>query len=222
MKRMSIALLILWIICTGLIAVACDSGPYVPYQDALATLGFDLCGGDPCYLGIVPGETSWRSAQEALPSPISEVMPGQGYHQILLRPGGQFIEVGSTDATVDRIWAGFKDVEFTLADVIHKFGYPCGVRFNRKFLSSYVELSYPSMLISVGLFRPHNTLNVGNWLAPDLWISSMVIVPPQTKIAKPCHISLGGEIVADESPWLGFAARSYYLGHSQPYVVRLP
>ena len=63
--------LLLWMMITLLLtgfvtSVAIAYGQRQPYQSPLPALGYAVCDGIPCFLGIVPGLTPWQNAKEQL------------------------------------------------------------------------------------------------------------------------------------------------------------
>jgi hypothetical protein len=57
---------VLFAFTSGLIALFGVGGRLTGGDDPLQTVGFQVCAGKPCFLGLVPGETAWESVRTTL------------------------------------------------------------------------------------------------------------------------------------------------------------
>jgi hypothetical protein len=58
--------LLLLTLTTGLIVLVGGIGRSMGGHDPLQTVGFEVCAGKPCFVGLIPGETAWDSVKPAL------------------------------------------------------------------------------------------------------------------------------------------------------------
>jgi hypothetical protein len=66
MRRLSMLAMLLLISALSLIASVRLIGRAMGGRDPLPDVGFEVCGGKPCYLGLVPGETRWDRVKPTL------------------------------------------------------------------------------------------------------------------------------------------------------------
>src|SRR6266496_6695118 len=68
-----------WLLLTALIMVAMLYGYVTVAPNVLSEVGFDVCNGQPCFLGIVPGVTTGQEAHKLISryGDITAYIPGQ-------------------------------------------------------------------------------------------------------------------------------------------------
>ena|SRR5258708_22162338 len=66
MKQIVESTVLLLLILTGQILPAPTRIAASVRKNPLVILGFDRCAGDPCFLGIIPGKTSWQDTTSIL------------------------------------------------------------------------------------------------------------------------------------------------------------
>jgi hypothetical protein len=122
-------------------------------ENALTRLGFNQCNGHPCFLGIVPGLTTWQDA--------TSILFGKGFR--LDQDNQEFDNVDnigngiviyrdrstSNSSVVDTVELADRSqlYDVSLADVLDLYGLPCGVTsdFQNSFWFSYPDLLVHSL-----------------------------------------------------------------------------
>ncbi len=126
---------------------AIQVGPYQPPTTDFNRY-FHACDGIPCYLGVIPGKTSWVDALKTFEN--ASGIQFDSYSNTATNPPGF---VGSAQiyalqptGTVDQIQLNITVPNISLASVIQYFGYPCAVQVTD---STQVELIFTNMMVGI-------------------------------------------------------------------------
>jgi hypothetical protein len=194
--NLNVALLMLVL---GVVLIGRASNP----RNSLQALGFDLCNGIPCYMGMTPGVTAWL--------PVKNFMTERG---ALDDPGKEYLEFTFAD---EHISAGApngakyltsislhdqRDIQAnsTLGDVLSLLGVPCGI--GSEYFPGTVTVYYPTATV--------NVLPERQQLTPDARVINVELID-----FKPTAINDDARLCGrqGQAPWLGFATLSYYDAH---------
>jgi hypothetical protein len=158
--------ILLWVFVT---ASAIALGEQRPYDASLAAYGLDFCDGVPCYLGMVPGRTGWRAANER----IAEFQPIYAAYEPLKLTrftapyASGYIVSDTPDHSLSEVAVAplAHSVAFpTLLDLLLLYGVPCNV-YTEQFQPyvTLIRLNYPHMSIDF----PHITERLSWDRRPD-------------------------------------------------------
>jgi len=211
MKRVLFCIFSLWIVIASLMSAVRVYGVAHPLAHELTTLGFDLCDGSPCFMGITPGITGWNEGKAILTPKYGAYNtledPASAHHQWVLPVNNGYIQVDSANAKVDAIWSRVTLTE-TLGEVIQQFGLPCGVTIYSSINVAFI--SYGNAVISVALAK------VGDKLSPSLPVSGIAIVDPRLN---PRSVTCGSNNTFGDAVWLGFtSSQKYVLHNTRPFI----
>jgi len=126
-----------WLLTLVLLGVfvtsaAIGAGEHQPSDSPLPALGYDLCDGFPCYLGMVPGLISWNAANER----IAGYQQGDTTSQplkltrFIMPNAGGFLISNTPDLTLSEVALsprGYSGEFPTLRDLLLFYGTPCSV-----------------------------------------------------------------------------------------------
>lgn len=189
-------------LCIGLLALAWALGRVLGRADDPRALHFDACAGDPCILGMVPGETGWGDAAAILGQyPIDGFDDKRVYTAL---PGVSVETYLSVNAiTVGRVYLSFpSQAPLSAAWVIQRYGAPCGVSLYGS--SETVTLRYPLLLANVkvqdGRLDLDAPVTVIHFSDPDFYFESQ---------PDPCIDNITTRQMLN-THWRGFAPLSVY------------
>ncbi len=147
LKRLFVSILILIsVLCFGCI-LSIFAGRTDTHPDNLQLIGFDLCGGQPCFKGIIPGVTTWEQAKPNIGSIANHdflVDSTSGASQ-----GNVGVYIASDARTVGLVQQTVYNIR--LLDVIQKYGVPCSVSMSGDTTYTYAIIMYPRMEIFVSI-----------------------------------------------------------------------
>ena len=165
----------------------------------LQQLGFDVCDGRPCFMGLTLG-TPWANARAML-AKRKELIDNSDDLNILriqnidigVRPDHSQTQVDDVDFN---FWAD-NDLEISVADIFALFGPPCSVSIIliEDYQIEWIVINYPEI---------HFTTN---GIAPDAMMTALVL-------SKSSDVSYCASKKIDSfrsNPWKGFRGLSYYL-----------
>src|SRR5579859_5930336 len=174
MKQIVKSALLILLILTGQILPVSTRITGSVKKNPLVMLGFDRCAGDPCFLGIIPGKTSWLDTSSIL---LEHGFTKETLYYHKYEPNDPF----QTGINISRVldnprvtaWVDMYDphnkYRVTLADVLELYGLPCAVESDYK---GSVWFSYPNILVHTLL---ENELSY-TWSAP---IEYLHLLDPQ-------------------------------------------
>jgi hypothetical protein len=190
---------ILILLMMGLIGGAVLRGRTISGPISIQTLRIDFCGTSPCFLGIIPGITTWEDAKA--------VVALYGYD---LDSAFPFANADAVSVAADSTGhVGNIDIQTVtpnsnlpvVSDYIEKFGSPCAIS---DLTSIYgITLIYPRLMVSVGqpLYR----------LDPGLQVVELQIIDPAIiadNLSELCTLrDLRGYPVIN---WSGFQTLQFY------------
>ena len=191
--------MILWLLITAFIGSVMLCARTTSGASELQKLGFDICDGRPCYMGITPGLTPLADAMALFEKNggLCETMRKQDSF------GGlrALCSVGELETTMDYspdtlivrslnvMIASGGPVPVTVGDAARYWGLPCG--FSREPMSfSRFILMYPYVYLDLGY--------ADKWISPGTWVDSILI----SSVAAPCDRDI---------PWHGFTISERYL-----------
>lgn len=122
------AALVICTVCGLLIATRIAHGRAQPPQDLLGQYGITPCRNRLCFLGIVPGITSWRAAR-TLTSRRDAVVTSDGitlqYRDLVAQvPPGRSNNADSNIRHITIVWQQ-SPPDLTLGTIVAQFGTPC-------------------------------------------------------------------------------------------------
>src|SRR5438128_2127003 len=118
-----------------LIVAARAYGEAHPEPDELKALGFDVCDGKPCFMGIVPGVTTWDQAKAILDRRVAS---GQPVLNVL-----DELNTDSNGTVIVIVLNLSNTPIFRVADAIAYWRNLCGVRVNGSGAVKEFEMVYP-------------------------------------------------------------------------------
>ena len=192
MKRLLLLAAVLCLSLTGLCFAVIERGRAEPTPEIVA--GFGWCQDRLCYMGIVPGRTSWQEAKTILASIARPAQSASDWRfeaisddaQIILQPnpGGSTVQYISIRSGA------------TLGSVIALYGSPC-TALNPNGVLYWT--TYPSaMLVTAPIPRDRSLRDPREGLDPYWRV--------QIDLADGGY----GCDMTNYKPWRGFAARRYY------------
>jgi hypothetical protein len=207
MRRMLGVYLLLLLISAGVIGVARLNRA----ATALERIGFALCEGQPCFMGIKPG-SSWQEAERHLAAILVTAPGSEGLNVRISEANIALMRIISTDQrdAVEMILpvherAGIP-LELTLGDVLLLYGAPCRagrmVDVGSVTMRDRFVLVYPSMVIM-------STAAV--WQAQDP--APLVIMRPAGRIHELWLMQqsfVGSCATAPFATWHGLASSATY------------
>jgi hypothetical protein len=141
--------LIVWSILLVISITAILLARQIRVPGALQAFGFEVCDGEPCFRGIMPG-MNWETAQ-------GRFADGTIFNPSLteFKVGSNLIAVRHEDDVVSQIKlstrnSGKTEERMTIGAVIAHYGPPCAVRIKEKEQRMW-ELRYPNSLVEVVL-----------------------------------------------------------------------
>jgi hypothetical protein len=143
--------MIVWMLMFVLCSGALIYGRASDQPNELQELGFGVCDGDPCFMGIVPGETKWEDAMAILRKyDVQEAQTtGAGRSASITLRGLKidFLSYGDylTILDIQPPYTGDRHIVF-LRNVIQQMGTPCAVGFLSQ---DSPRIFYPSMWVDV-------------------------------------------------------------------------
>jgi hypothetical protein len=135
--------LLLWLALIALCAAGVGIGKLDRAPDALQTLGFDVCDGEPCFRGIKPG-MSWEEVQKRFPNAVSD-----GEYLSLPVNTANVRVYNFSNKTSAIIIVNENPIE--LQEVLRWFGPPCAVLL---FAPNATLWIYPKLYIAIEPSRP--------------------------------------------------------------------
>jgi hypothetical protein len=209
MKRLALMVFLLWAIFAMMIATARRYGEAHPGPDKLAELGFGVCGGNPCFLGITPDVTTWAEAKRTLSqsSKFTMLVKDDGTEVISDHFGQAIIYVrqpenayvGSITVFSDDVLGTNPHIPASAADIVALYGLPCNVQIAIQGKS--LRLNYSAFLnytIQVDVLSDHRYINATSFASAIYLISNQAFAWP------PC------EGHGYTTSWLGFSSMSNY------------
>jgi hypothetical protein len=192
MKRLLLITLILCLTLMGLCFASIERGRVEPTPEIVQ--GFGWCEDRLCYMGIVPGRTSWQGAKTILASTSRRIQTVSDWHvvadaddaRIIMEPnpGGSTVQYISILSTA------------TLGSIIAIYGSPC-TTFSLN--GAFYQTIYPSaMLVTAPVPR-------------DRWLRDpREGLDPYWRVQ--IDLADGGYScdLTNHKPWRGFAARRFY------------
>ncbi|MCC7449113.1 MAG: hypothetical protein IT324_16970 [Anaerolineae bacterium] len=223
LKRMLFRTIILYLILFSLFStngapLSADSG-----SDKLKEIGFDLCDGQPCFLGIIPGITSWNKANAIIdqyvtqhPEMVAMTAAFEGQGVGFYRNDFSAIEAFAGDAAITRfVHLSYREPlnsEIMVGDVIPKYGIPCGVTLTYK----YVDRQFDSLWLHYDMLMVRIPIDLESpkvdRLDPSLHIEQLLI-RARNDLKRPfniCYREFSYWQVLNESPWLGYVSIQDY------------
>jgi hypothetical protein len=195
--RVTIVVLLLLIVGIGSSVLY---GRATPRSEDLMTLGFDLCSGTPCFMGIIPGVTTGKQVHSLL----SKYDPAE-------LPEGQRITARLNNFTVGVLLDAdskkvisltiplYQDSVFPrLESFIAIFGLPCSVGVVKE--SERLDLSYPNMSLGV--------TPVNSYLSLHSPLSYVVLASSDVSTHRCVYRKYNVGYI--ELPWLGFTRADHY------------
>src|SRR5258708_36498805 len=150
-------------------------------------MGLMRCAGEPCFLEITPGKTTWVAAVAALGNDSK-------YAKVVLVPS----ENGNS---VDSIFIEpLVEQPITVGEIVALYGTPSCVDIYRQ--SSTVELNYRLLHVL--------TQFTDNQIRPDAYVTFIVMENPSVYPTQ-CDSIDGYKRQAIRRFWQGFASEQYYL-----------
>ncbi len=159
----------------------------------LQALGFGICGGRPCFMGITPGVTSWQDAREVLEKNGGQQLSMDGTYATY-SIGNVRVDVNYLDNT-DSVYALFvmgehgTSLQATARDTLSYLGLPCAFYLDVE-STPQLSLTYPHIFLMASLADPR--------ISPVTPINYIGIQAGRAY----CNVSV---------PWLGFTKSSRYL-----------
>jgi hypothetical protein len=162
MRKLAVLSISLSIALAMLLAVTVAAARGVAVPNRLQRLGFGVCDGRPCFMGIVPGLTrpvDAYDAFEALGLPTEEIFIGVthvGYRVTLKDTISNTIFVRTLDLNrqIERIQMDFM-TGVPVGSIFRLFGAPCGA--SNSLFDDRVVLYYPQATITIRL-SPRDTI----------------------------------------------------------------
>lgn len=189
----------------------------------LASLGFDLCNGKPCFLGITPGITKISEAKSILTGRGTITNNGAKFQQIDINKRAVVIsasdEIGDT---TDHIVGYLNKSPIAARAVLERYGSPCSVSVVPAQCNTYlgcsgwgsIQLYYEAIVATIDI----SNLNPSwDYITPESPVEQLELFDPvKYRIpSKVCHIyyNINGSVDTD---WLGFAPIKRYLSKKTP------
>lgn len=138
-------LMVFWL---GLSAVSISIGQSQPLPADIRAADLDMCDDQPCVLGVIPGRTLWRDAQELL-----SIQTGSDIQEksimVPVEPGAEAFMYRSINGTaVGPVYVNYEE-PMVLGWVLAKFGKPCGISLYVR--ADMATLRYPFVLVNLQL-----------------------------------------------------------------------
>jgi hypothetical protein len=191
MKRLLLLTAVLSLTLMGLCFAAIERGRAEPTPEIVQ--GFGWCEDRLCYMGIVPGRTSWQDAQTILASASMRIQSSSGWRiEAEAEDARIILDANPGDSTVQyiRIRSGA-----TLGSVIAIYGSPCTAYSNGVLYWTI----YPSaMAVTAPIGRDLLLRDPRDGLDPNWSV--------QIALADGGY----GCDFANQKPWRGFASRRFY------------
>ena len=196
--------MILWLLITALIGSVTLYVRTTSGAGELQELGFGMCDGRPCFMGITPGLTQLADAMAHLEKNggLCETMrklDSFGEVRAQCSVGGLDIILGYTPDTLivrslNVMIAAGGPVSVTVGDAVAYWGLPCGFSRESMSFSRYI-LMYPYVYLDLGY--------ADKWIGPGTWVDSILI----SSFAVPCNRDIA---------WHGFTVSERYLIRNDP------
>jgi hypothetical protein len=189
MKRL---LLLTFILCVTIIVLSLVTVVFGRAQPVpVIAEGLDWCEDKACYMGIVPGQTSWREATTVLAAKPGTFPANEIYTKADLSPRIVLWHAAERQITITIHFSAL--AQPTLGSLILFSGSPCRVRYRYQIY----WLDYPYMTLATYM-RP--TGSPGSAAFDPYWpVSHMQIMSTEQ-----------GCKDADAKPWVGFASLRAY------------
>ncbi len=168
----------------------------------LEALGFGTCSGQPCFMGLLPGVSSWKETLSTLRTYDLKVVDVNTQVSVAYANWKEIqIGVTSNNGRVTSIQitpVGGERTVMPLHAIIQQMGIPCGVGFIDGHLL-YPRLVYPSVWVDVFAFDKR--------IEQDGFVDS-VLITPEARSSR-CTSTADFPLVG----WKGFAALTRYDDH---------
>ena len=217
-RRLVSGVLMLVGINVALEVMAISSGALQHASDASARLGLARCRDIPCFRGLIPGQSPWSDALNAVfvesyrQTSDTLLVASSSDSVVFIRQASHSATVGQIMITID------SETGPSLGDIIHLYGSPCAVSFNASVshsAPSLLFLYYPRLLIT--------TKTATNSIAMAALIQSILFINPadpdgtcrRSCVAKDPYLLQRGDIYR---PWFGFSSIGHYqsAGNNMP------
>ncbi len=177
-----------------------------PEPSELQALGFDVCDGRPCFIGITPGVTTWNAARAILTKWGDQK---ESNEEFTVAANRIEVSITSLEGSVD--WIHIKGIPYggfvfsSLGNFIAKYGSPCRIMFNGD--RNFVDLAYPYMMLTV--FRGSRTR-----LELDMPIYNADLRDLSRLSQDPFDFCIYHQVAEPGiGVWSGFASWDYYQAH---------
>jgi hypothetical protein len=188
--------LIVWMLMLVLCSGALIYGRASNQPNELQELGFGTCDGDPCFMGIVPGKTSWEDA-DILLKRFNPSIQQEGWAEyderhlhVILREAKNYVDM--LDLSPIEYSHSFG---ITLQMLIQNMGVPCAVSYSTRG-SIGPALYYPSFWVVV--------ISNQDRIRPLDAIEEIYVAHSEESIG--CKQTRA----SPRKPWLGFTLLSRY------------
>jgi hypothetical protein len=198
LTRFARLIIVLMVTLTLLTVIPIAVGRARNEPNELEALGFGVCDGRPCFMGIVPGVTTWIEA-------VSFVKKHGGidstkYLSLDIHSLGVAFYPTEDLSLVGGIQLEPSQIQIPVGQVFQLFGVPCSIIVDRGMITpNGVTLRYHSMSVTVedyGLFSPSSYIARG-----FIHIRSDLCVHQDDEFV-------------NFSPWIGFASHSRYRAYN--------
>jgi hypothetical protein len=196
--------MILWLLITALVGSVTLYARTTSGAGELQKLGFGMCEGKPCFMGITPGLTqlSDAMAQFEKNGGLCETMrklSSLGELRAQCSVGElDTILAYSPDTLIVRSLNVMKapdgPISVTVGDAVGYWGLPCGFSREPMPFSRFI-LTYPYVYLDLGY--------ADQWISPGTWVDSILI----SSFAAPCDRDI---------PWHGFTISERYVDRNTP------
>jgi hypothetical protein len=167
----------------------------------VAAAGFGVCDGWPCFMGIVPGQTSWETTLRTLlpylkPTTLTSAAGSDGVFEVGLATG-RFGTLAGAYAPPDYLEFEPASVDFpTFGEFVLFYGEPCYVRI----------IARSRWMVRMAFFYPDLALHVVT--TPDAHITPhhRVEVVLLTALPQACT----ADLERGSTAWHGFAQAAHY------------
>jgi hypothetical protein len=203
-RRVLIIWFILGLVCVGVVGIARANG----MPSRLQALGFDLCGGEPCFRGIKPGAV-WTEVSRVLPNVVSAFPMLEFPINRLDRTSAVFYpsRSGKVVETIElKLGIGLQH-GLTIGDVVARLGQPCRIVFFAGTRGGTIaNVTFPGVTLNV--FVPMSEAGIYR-LRYDLPINIVWLASNDLARAF-CNCEQDEAAFQDCNAWNGFTSMAVY------------
>ncbi len=196
----------------GIIFAATLVGGRVGRADRVPLPYLSSCDGQACFLGLIPGLTSWRHTEDAARQWNSVVPLADGGIGVIMDTNSRFDVFRSKDRSrLEHITFShtYSDTSAPLlGDLVAQYGSPCRVALGVSG-GSLLAVRYPSFIVLAGRSRFDTGLMVMKERVTPAWrVFSLVLFVPEANVAWRTSDTLCRKDFGQ--PWQGFTAANQY------------